>query len=277
MSGNDKLKQILTLADCTHLHNMSTATKPPQSNNHEPQNPDTVDNKDDTDTDALLASLENEAEEDSAYRASRIEQLNAEFASAQATAPPAHLKSQSSTALNSHYDTAYPTLSTDQSVLDFTTQTHRCVVHFAHPDFARCGVMDEHLRALAARHYEVRFARVDVQNTPFVVEKLSIKVLPCVVGFCGGVGVERVVGFEGLGAGGKDGTDQFSSLVLEKRLLWKGVLVRERVGGGGREDRDEEDASESESEEDERKGRSGIRRGNARVNMDTEEDDDDWD
>ncbi|RMJ24465.1 NTP binding protein, partial [Aspergillus sp. HF37] len=192
---------------------MATATKPPPSNNHEPQNPDTVDTKDDTNTDALLASLENESEEDSAYRASRIEQLNAEFASAQATAPPPpHPESQSTTsasALNSHYDNAYPTLSTDQSVLEFTTQTHRCVVHFAHPDFARCAVMDEHLRTLAARHYDVRFARVDVQNTPFVVEKLSIKVLPCVVGFCGGVGVERVVGFEGLGAGGKDGTDQF--------------------------------------------------------------------
>lgn len=139
--------------------------------------------------------------------------------------------------------------------------------------------MDQHLELLASRHYEVRFARVDVQNTPFVVEKLNIRVLPCVIGFKDGVGVERVVGFEGLGAGGKDGSDQFSSVVLEKRLLWKGVLVREVVGkeqgGGG-------DSSESEGEsedEDRRKGsgRRAIRRGNLRFGNDGDDDDDDWD
>ena len=230
----------------------------------------TVDDNQD-DSDALLASLENECDEDSAYRLQRIEQLNAELASAKATA----LQSSTATTLLDPNDT-YPTLPTDQSVLDFTTQSHRCVVHFAHPDFTRCAVMDEHLRQLAARHYEVRFARVDVRNAPFVVEKLGIRVLPCVVGFREGVGVERVVGFEGLGAGGKDGTDQISPVILEKRLLWKGVLVRERLSGKDRED----GASESEgsdSEDDSRKRR-GIRSGNVKLNKGREEDDDDdWD
>lgn len=234
--------------------------------------PDNLVDDNQDDADELLASLENESEEDSTYRAQRIEQLNAELASAKATAP----QSTTSATLLDPSDT-YPTLPTDQSVLNFTTQAHRCLVHFAHPEFTRCAVMDEHLRQLAARHYEVRFARVDVRNTPFVVEKLGIRVLPCVVGFRGGVGVERVVGFEGLGAGGKDGTDQFSSVVLEKRLLWKGILVRERLSGKDREDGASEESEAGSDSEDDSRRRRGIRRGNARLNMDREEDDDDWD
>lgn len=137
--------------------------------------------------------------------------------------------------------------------------------------------MDEHLRLLASRHYEVRFARVDVRYTPFVVEKLNIRVLPCVIGFKDGVGVERVLGFEGLGSGGKDGRDQFSSVVLEKRLLWKGVLTREVIGGKDGE-REGEESSESESESDEEVRRGGKRRALRSANVrDHDDDDDDWD
>lgn len=133
--------------------------------------------------------------------------------------------------------------------------------------------MDQHLETLAREHYEVRFARVDVRYAPFVVEKLSIRVLPVVIGFRDGVGVERVVGFEGLGAGGKDGGDRFSLTVLEKRLLWKGVLVREKISGRGGEGEAE---SESESEDEGRKIGRGLRQGNIRANRD-EDEDDDWD
>lgn len=140
-----------------------------------------------------------------------------------------------------------------------------------------------HLERLAGRHYDVRFARVDVRETPFIVQKLGIKVLPCVLGFSGGVGVERVVGFEGLGSGGGDGGDSFSETVLEKRLVWKGVLSRERVGGGGggngggdrgSDGSGSESDSDSEREDDGKKR--AIRRGNMRINMDQDEDDD-WD
>lgn len=89
--------------------------------------------------------------------------------------------------------------------------------------------MDAHLEKLAGPHWECRFLRIDVAHAPFLVERLGVRVLPCVLGFVDGVGVERVVGFEGLGGGG----DGFKTGELEGRLVGKGVLVRRKVGEGG--------------------------------------------
>lgn len=221
------------------------------------------------DDDALFEALENE--DDSSYRTHRIEQLNAEFAKE----AQAQIQRDASSA-KVDIDNLYPTLSNDQSLLDFTTQTHRCVIHFAHPDFAKCGAMDGHLRDLAARHYEVRFARVDVRDIPFVVNKLNIRVLPYVIGFNDGLAVERVVGFEGLGNGGKqDGVDQFSTATLEKRLLRKGILVRAKFIAGDEGSGASDEGSDNEDEQ--RMGGRAIRQGNIRRNDTENDDDDDWD
>lgn len=141
--------------------------------------------------------------------------------------------------------------------------------------------MDTHLETLAARHYEVRFARVDVGNAPFVVEKLGVRVLPCVIGFKDGVGVERVVGFEGLGSKGTDAISGFRTVVLERRLATKGVLVREKLGeesrNMSRSDDEEEDEDDSDESDDRRKSnRRGIRSGNTKKSR-ADEEDDDWD
>ncbi|KAL2823980.1 thioredoxin-like protein [Aspergillus cavernicola] len=216
------------------------------------------------DDDALFRTLEEE-DDNTTYRDHRIEQLNAEFASGSAG------RQQTTTVVE---DSIYPTLKNDQALLDFTTQTYDCVIHFAHADFARCGTMDERIRALAGRHQDVRFARVDVRDTPFVVEKLKIRVLPCVIGFKDGVGVERVVGFEGLGFGGNDGRDGFSTGTLEKRLLSKGILSQARF-------KDEDEGSGEDNDEDyEEDGiprKRGIRSGNVGAAKGGEDDDDDWD
>lgn len=223
----------------------------------------------DSDNDALFAALENE--DDTSYRAARIQQLNAELAS-QKTNRDGSSTNGGAGASAIARDSAYPTLDSDQAVLDFTTKTTRCIVHFAQSDFARCGVMDARLEELAGRHYEVRFARVDVRGTPFLTEKLAIRVLPCVIAFKDGVAVDRVVGFEGLGTGGTDGLQGFNVKVLEKRLLFKGVLTQAKFSAG-----DDDDAGDEESENERRRIRrplKGIRSGNAHRGRN---DDDDWD
>lgn len=230
---------------------------------------------DDLDEDDLFDALEKE--DDTAYRAHRIEQLHSELASAK----EARQRSVPSGTLNTT-EALYPTLHNDQAVLDLTTNNERCVVHFSHPDFARCAVMDEHLRTLAPRHFEVRFARVDVRDCPFLVEKLNVRVLPCVIGFVDGLSRERIVGFEGLGGGGRsrqDGVDGFQTGQLERRLLQNGVLVREKLGGQGR---DRQDDDNSDSEDDRQTRRRGICDGNAGRNRpgqndDDDDDADDWD
>ena len=48
-------------------------------------------------------------------------------------------------------------------------------------------------QAIAPRYFSTRFIRVFVENVPWLVEKLAIKVLPCVICFVGGVSKDRCV------------------------------------------------------------------------------------
>ena len=111
--------------------------------------------------------------------------------------------------------------------MDLTTSTKLCVVHFFKPDFGRCSIMDAHLETLAAKHFDTRFLKINVENAPFLVTKLKIQMLPCVLAFVDGIGVDRIIGFEGLG----HGTDRFTTRDLEARLLNAGVLLRSKVTG----------------------------------------------
>jgi hypothetical protein len=87
-----------------------------------------------------------------------------------------------------------------------------CIIHFYHSNFSRCAIMDKHMavrvlsiatlhtsdsdnvvQALAPKYFNTRFLRVFVENVPFLVEKLGLKVLPCVIGFIKGVSKDRYV------------------------------------------------------------------------------------
>lgn len=91
---------------------------------------------------------------------------------------------------------------------------------------------------------------MNVENAPFLVTKLKIQVLPCVLGFVNGVSVDRIVGFEGLGYT----QDTFTTKDLEARLLSSGVIQRAKAT---------EDAT-------------GVKFGVKAVKKE-ESDDDDWD
>jgi len=68
---------------------------------------------------------------------------------------------------------------------------------------------------------------MNVENAPFLVVKLKVQVLPCVLAFVNGVSVDRIVGFEGLGYT----PDTFTTKDLEARLLDSGVLQRAKATG----------------------------------------------
>lgn len=198
---------------------------------------------DSADEDELFSSLEDDPATLAHLRESRLQALHTEFTRAKLA--------------TDHNFGSVTTSTTDQAILDITTSSTypRTVLHFFKPDFHRCGIMDRHLEALAAKHLEARFLRVDVQHAPFLVEKLGIRVLPVVIGFLEGKGAERVVGFEGLGG------DGFETRVLEEKLIRGGVL--ERVGIA------RELAGKAV-------GSNGGRRGE-KVDEDENIDDDDWD
>ena len=58
-----------------------------------------------------------------------------------------------------------------------------------------------------------------MEKAPFLIDRMKIQILPCLVGFVDGISVDRLVGFEELG-----NLDTFPTSLLEKRLCKCKVL-----------------------------------------------------
>lgn len=114
------------------------------------------------------------------------------------------------------------------------------------------SIQTDILKSLAPSHYEARIMKINVDNCPFLVTRLGVQVLPCVISFIDGVGADRIVGFEGLGRS----SDNFTVRDLEARLIRAGVFTRNKV---------------TKEDEEERKQRSKMA---AKYD---DENDDDWD
>lgn len=85
---------------------------------------------DDIDEDALLDSLENDSTL-TAFRDQRLQQLHSEVTRAKQ--------------LRSQEHGTYTELKDEKALMEITTSTKWCVVHFLKPDFGRCAIMDEKL------------------------------------------------------------------------------------------------------------------------------------
>lgn len=88
-----------------------------------------------------------------------------------------------------------------------------CAVHFYHKDFERCKLMDRHLQDLAPAMLHVKIVKIDAERAPFLVQRLRITMLPCVLLFHNDVNVDRIVGFDGCGEG-----DTIEQHVLRARI-----------------------------------------------------------
>ncbi|KAH8149646.1 uncharacterized protein LAJ45_06277 [Morchella importuna] len=177
------------------------------------ERPDAEENDDKEDE--LLDELEADEAALDAFREKRMQQLHDEMMRARQMRDQAHGGYEESTS--------------EKEVMDFTTSTKYTIIHFFHPDFRRCQIMDTHLSTLAPKHFDTRFARIHVENAPFLVERLKIVVLPCLISFIDGKSVDRIEGFAELG-----NTDNFSTAMLENRLLACGVLQRAKTEDTGR-------------------------------------------
>ncbi|KAH9899945.1 thioredoxin-like protein [Cubamyces lactineus] len=187
------------------------------------------------DDEDIFAELEAEIENDSsaAFREHGMEQLKREMEQLQQKKSDGHGQ--------------YREVTDEKEVIRLSAHKPRCVVHFFHHKFKRCEIMDKHLsvRALlnpstrlvltrcsldpqriAPKYFNTLFIRVFVENVPWLVERLGIKVLPCVITFVNGVSKDRIVGFEELG-----NTDQFDTATLEWKLLNSGVIEKDDSSG----------------------------------------------
>lgn len=118
----------------------------------------------------------------------------------------------------------YIEIKEEKEVIQITAKAKLSVVHFFHEDFEKCKTMDQKLDELSSKYFSTRFLRVNVANVPWLVTRLEIKVLPCVVGFLDGVLKERIIGFEGIT---DKSSNEINLLALESRLKLAGVVVDE--------------------------------------------------
>ncbi|KII95058.1 hypothetical protein PLICRDRAFT_128487 [Plicaturopsis crispa FD-325 SS-3] len=167
------------------------------------------DDYEEEDEDALFAELEEEIENDSnaAMREQGLLVLRQE------------MEKMKEMRANEHG--SYTEIMDEKEVIRASAKEPRCVIHFYHSNFRRCEIMDKHLAKLAPKYFHTRFLRVFVENVPWLVEKLAIKVLPCVICFIDGVTKDRMVGFEELG-----NNDAFDTATLELRLAMCGVIEK---------------------------------------------------
>ncbi|BGP21537.1 GTPase inhibitor [Rhodotorula toruloides] len=166
--------------------------------------------RDSDDSDALLEELEAELDEDfdlGGFREKRMLELKAQVDAARRM-----------------HESDYGKLTeikVEKDLIARTANEKRSVVHFFHRDFRRCKIMDAHLEKLAAKHFDTLFLKADVANVPFLVAKLDVKVLPCVIGFVDGVTKMKLVGFEDL-----PGADAFTTASLELGMQQCDVLSK---------------------------------------------------
>ncbi|KAJ3122860.1 hypothetical protein HK098_002436 [Nowakowskiella sp. JEL0407] len=161
---------------------------------------DSLHDEDLLDEDAIFEELERgEDIEYNELREKRIEELQAQMSK---------LKEMQQ---NKHG--TYTDVQNDKDILEITTTDDLVVVHFYHLEFRRCQIIDKHLNILAPKHFRTRFVKVDVAKVPFLVDRLKVQILPCLICFVKGIAVDRVVGFDELG-----GTDSFTTATFEKRL-----------------------------------------------------------
>lgn len=107
----------------------------------------------------------------------------------------------------------------EKDLIGFSSTERQVAIHFFHPKFQRCALLDRHLTVLARLHPTTLFLKANVLNCPFLTQKLKITVLPCLITFKDGASKDKIVGFEELG-----NSDAFSTGALEWRLGQSGII-----------------------------------------------------
>lgn len=198
MSSTSSLPQNPKVANLTSQLLASSST----TSRSDPD-PDTLDEDD------LFAELEAEIEnDDGPLREQGLKELQREMERLKQMREEMHGK--------------YTELTDEKQIIRTCASEPLCIIHFYHSNFSRCAIMDKHMAALAPKYFNTRFLRVFVENVPFLVEKLGLKVLPCVISFIKGVSKDRIIGFEELG-----NVDNFGTATLELRLLHTGVIQKD--------------------------------------------------
>ena len=65
---------------------------------------------------------------------------------------------------------------------------------FNHVTFYRCKILDKHMSALAPKHIETKFCKINALKCPFLTDRLKIKVIPTMAVIKDGITKDYIVG-----------------------------------------------------------------------------------
>lgn len=107
----------------------------------------------------------------------------------------------------------YEELKDEKEFFEEQKKSERFVCHFYRESTFRCKIVDKHLEAIARKHIETRFVKIDAERSMWLAQRLKIKVLPTLACIKDSKTKDFIVGFDDLG-----GVDEFPTEMLEWRL-----------------------------------------------------------
>jgi len=113
----------------------------------------------------------------------------------------------------------YREIPSEKDFFSEVKESKNVVCHFYKNSTFRCKILDKHLALLAKKHIETKFIKLNAEKSPFLSERLRIRVIPTLALLVDGKTKDYVVGFTDLG-----NTDEFSTEMLEWRLGCAGVI-----------------------------------------------------
>jgi len=113
----------------------------------------------------------------------------------------------------------YQEIPEEKEFFTVTKNSENCVIHFYRDETFRCKILDKHFQILAKKHIETKFCKINAEKTPFLCERLKIRVIPSVLLIKNQQTTGHIMGFTELG-----NTDEFSTEMLEWRLAHGEVI-----------------------------------------------------
>lgn len=113
----------------------------------------------------------------------------------------------------------YDELSGEKEFFEVSKKSANIIAHFYRDATERCKIVDHHLKILAKKHIEAKFCKVNAENSPFLTQRLRIKVIPTIAIIKDSKTKDYIVGFTDLG-----NRDDFTTEMMEWRIAQSGAI-----------------------------------------------------
>lgn len=118
----------------------------------------------------------------------------------------------------------YTELADEKEFFAVSKQSPNIICHFYRDGAERCKIVDMHLAILAKKHIEAKFCKVNAEKSPFLTQRLRIKIIPTIACIKDSKTKDYIIGFSDLG-----NRDDFSTEMMEWRLA-KSLAIKYDVG-----------------------------------------------